>query len=160
LRLGAVTKLPNNRYSEMTFSLGSISSLSLIHSSKDPCGALQDTCCLDIWADNRLSESNPQKCGSVRVGDYTTETREWLPIHIRENPRFENRNLRRPGGSASIFGRLLDVIDDKNHNWRFGRFEFQSKLFPERGENRETRWIGYGARFRGVLRHVSSPLQM
>jgi ribosomal protein L32 len=100
------------------------------------------------------------KCGSVRIGDYTTGTREWLPIHIRENPRFENRNLRRPGGSASIFGRLLDVIDDKNLNWRFGRFEFQSKLFLERGENRETRWIGYVARPRGVLRHVSSPPQM
>src|ERR1700722_6355354 len=96
---------------------------------------------------------------NVRVGDYTTRTREWLSIQIARIPDLK---IGTPEASAgpSILGRLLDVIDDKNLNWRFGRFEFQSKLFPDRGENRETRWIGYGARSRGVLRHVSSPPQM
>jgi len=29
----------------------------------------------------------------------------------------------------SILRRLLDVIDDKDFNWPFGRFEFQPELF-------------------------------
>ena len=70
-------------------------------------------------------------------------------------------HLARPHGEGdepnpSILGRLLDVIDDKNLNWRFGRFEFQSKLFLERGENRETRWIGNGASPRGGLRRMGT----
>jgi hypothetical protein len=40
----------------------------------------------------------PQNGRNVRVGDYTTGSREWLPIQIRENPKFENRNLRSLGG--------------------------------------------------------------
>jgi hypothetical protein len=52
------------------------------------------------------------------------------------------------------------MIDEENLDWRFGRFKFQSKLFFDRAENRETHRIGCGASFGGIFRCVGSPFQI
>ena len=64
------------------------------------------------------------------------------PSNARENPRFENRNLRSLGGHPSILGRLLDVIDDSP----LPKYKLRANQYiPDSPESAKARTAWYSA---------------